>query len=398
MVNAMIDFKSKYEKPLVEMLSAVSNLYQHEQQTLSRTLKYAYYLHQLYGGDIDVINVVIIIANHHEANSRDMEIEQYLDLIRKILQKIKLPSTMIKKAISLFSVCIESGNKPSEIEEKILNDVMILKWFGATSLPRHVISAEITRTDLLSNMRNKNKLINELVFPESVLIAEKEVKFSHLFIEIFQQSLAIERIYPGKYILLEGNSGVGKNTQASFLKEKLEKQGQKVLVIDDPSQKFRDIESYWKKTYGTEMIVDRPLFRFYSIIGDRMSQINEEVLKQLENGHYVISVRSFISTLVYQCNNDFERCKVNYIHQFVPRPDIAIIYDTDEETSFRRIMHRASVRRSYDKLTTLRKYRPIFLQVAKSDYLSFPVEIIDATGSIEQIALETYKTISKYLK
>ena len=239
--------------------------------------------------------------------------------------------------------------------------------------------------------------ISRLIYPQSISFAKKESKFAYLFSALLKQEPFIEKDYPGKYILIEGNSGTGKTTQAELLAQHLENHGNRVIIIEEPTTFYKEFETFIEEATKIELANDKQLFRLYSIIGDRYQQIHEKVLSELLRGNIVISVRSFISMLVYQCKNVSDRLFVNYLHSFLPQPDIAILYDTTEEICLQRAIRRGTRFTPFDKLAGLRKYRPVFLEIAKSPFFDFPVEIIDVSGSIETVTEKTIEVCNKYL-
>ena len=64
------------------------------------------------------------------------------------------------------------------------------------------------------------------------------------------------------------------------------------------------------------------------------------VLPALRAGKIVISVRSFISTLVYQQNDVLSPEAIAYLHSFMPLPDLVILYDLEAEEAVARIQAR----------------------------------------------------------
>jgi dTMP kinase len=294
----------------------------------------------------------------------------------------------------------QSVQIPVSVEEKIVNDAFILGSLGAIGLVRFFTwyeSSSLNPNGLLKINNLFKERFNKIVTSQGLNLAEKENKFIYLFSAILQQEPLVESSYPGKYIVLEGNSGTGKNKQAELLKAYFEKKGMTVTVVQEPTQVYRDFETYIESKTKFDLADSAPIFRLYSIIGDRHNQIHDKVLPALVDGNIVISIRSYISMLVYQCENEFDRLYVNFLHRFVPRPDIVILYDTIEEICLQRVLGRGTKMTPFDKFENLKRFRPIYLDIVKSNYFDFPLEIVDASGTVEQVAADTIKVIAKYI-
>jgi dTMP kinase len=392
---------SEFELSLLSIISSSTDYSKNDTWYRIRILKFANLLHNHYGGDIDLICVIILLDN---CGARFPEftnkVNEKGELIQEILQQIEFPENKISLVANHFKSLIENDYLPFTLEDKIINDAVLLAGFGASGIVRYAMWNEFSGLDLSSFSEIENifhEKLKRLVFPESILLAEKENKFLYLFSAIMEKKPILEKKHRGKYIILEGNSGVGKNTQAENLKQYFESIDKKAVIIEEPTKIYRKYEKFWLESNKRDIIDDIPIFRLFSIIGDRGQQIYGNVGKELETGNIVISVRSFLSMLVYQCENELDRKKINYIHQFVPRPDIVILYDADEKICLERALARGSRLTYFDKLKSLEKYRPIYLEVAKSQYFDFPIEIVDATGSPEDVTKRTINILNNYI-
>jgi dTMP kinase len=291
--------------------------------------------------------------------------------------------------------------KPRTVEGRILKDADFLAGFGAWGILRIAMWAGETGRGIdqfLELVHNHMpKRVESLEFPESKCLALKETKFVRLFVSLLDQIPTLETQLSGNYIVLEGNGGVGKDTQAEILKQRFEIEGQKAIIVNEPSDRYRSIDNLWEEKFGMRLEDDGSMFRRFVIIGDRARLIRETVIPALREGITVISVRSFISMLVYQCESELDRICVTYLHQFVPIPDLVVLYDADEEICLKRIVRRGTRRGLFDRLEDLKKYRPLFLKIANVDYLDCPIEIVDAGKSEDEVAKLTWSVVKKYL-
>ncbi|MCG2787715.1 MAG: hypothetical protein L6461_21725 [Anaerolineae bacterium] len=392
---------SNFEIPLITLLLNSTKYFKKDAWYFSKILRFASQLNTIYGGDIDIICVAILLGNYGVRFPEFLKTDDLPSaLTNDLLAQIQFPNTKIKLVDKHLTNQRSQDFSPVTLEGQIIHDAVLLASFGASGIVRYAMWSELSNTDIRA-FKNIDEVFHErigaLIFPESIILAEKENKFLYLFSALLEKESNLEKKLPGKYIILEGNSGVGKNTQAKRLREHLEKNGKKVVIIEEPSESYKKYENFWLANNNNDIVDDIPFFRLFSIIGDRGQQIYQNVYKELALGNIVISVRSFLSMLVYQCENDFDRKKINYIHQFIPRPDIMIVYDADEKVCLESVVSRCTKLTYFDKLKSLEKYRPIYLEVAKSSYFDFPIEIVDASGELDDVVQKTIDSVSKYL-
>ena len=138
------------------------------------------------------------------------------------------------------------------------------------------------------------------------------------------------------YIIVEGGDGSGKDTQADFLTYKLKSKNKNVLKVAEPYEGFEIgqlLRSYLKSGKYQEAHAGY----FFT---DRLMLQNYVIAPELVEGHTVISVRSFISTLVYQQDN-WSLSWLLKLNALLPlRPDVIIFIDTSAEECWRRISAR----------------------------------------------------------
>lgn len=391
--------ESKYKKPIIAEINKHKLSPSHDLFHLKQALKYAKKLHEIYGGDWDVINAAVLLHDLGRSDpilDDEESIASSISKARPILEYIEFPVRKVDDVL----IAIEDHDKPEftprTLEGRILKDADFLAGFGAWGILRIAMWIGETRGGVSKFLETVEDhmpdRINGLEFPESKLSAQREYIFAKLFTNLLCEEPEIHKPYRGKYIILEGNGGVGKTTQAELLIRRLRRDGKSAIKVQEPSPIFRMIEELWKNKYKDELRDDGTLFRRYLIVGDRDKNIQETILPALKNGSFVVSDRSFLSMLVYQCNNEFDRLFTSFVHSFQPTPDLIILYDADENLCYERMITRKEIG-PFDELEELKRYRPIFLKVATSDYFGCPVEVIDSSGTIDEVADATWQIL-----
>jgi dTMP kinase len=185
----------------------------------------------------------------------------------------------------------------------------------------------------------------------------------------------------GKLIVFEGISGTGKETQAKLLKTALAKRGIKSSIVYHPTPELKAILSTWRKERNIDHISE-----VYFLLADRADRVRQVMLPALSRGEWVISLRSWVSALVYQGTNEDER---NWIaHEFShvePQADTLFFFTIAPKVALARIMKRnRETGEALGKFETLEKltekrdaYREVLSQV--------PHKKVDAALSIEAI-------------
>ena len=101
------------------------------------------------------------------------------------------------------------------------------------------------------------------------------------------------------YIVIEGQDGTGKSTQAELLKKHFEEQGKEVVMLEEPDgdlPQAHDLhDMILTRGYNLEPLTNVLLFTAARV--ELWKKIAEPVLK---NGGVVISARNYWSTLAYQ--------------------------------------------------------------------------------------------------
>ena len=194
--------------------------------------------------------------------------------------------------------------------------------------------------------------------------------------------------YRGKYIIIDGICGTGKDTQCDLLVKKLIAKGYKAVKTQEASELFFSVMGSLK---NDRLINERNLdndIRRHIHIADRYYFVNKYLIPYLRENDFVVSARSFLSTMVYQCENELDVSLIHFLHNFVPLPEFVFILDNDVEVSIERINSRDKHQESYlhdiDKLLIHRKR---FQKILKRK-LGKKQFMIDSSNEIESVNQE----------
>ena len=190
------------------------------------------------------------------------------------------------------------------------------------------------------------------------------------------------------YIVIEGQDGTGKSTQAELLKKHFESIGKTVVMLEEPDgdlPQAHDLhDMILTRGYNLEPLTNVLLFTAARV--ELWKKIAEPVLKQ---GGIVISARNYWSTLAYQGYGEgISRSKIikitkellpdKYVH-----PDYGFILTVSDEERLKRQKARGKATETFEKKPNAfqQKVDAAYPKIAKE----FALQLIDASGTIEQI-------------
>ena len=193
------------------------------------------------------------------------------------------------------------------------------------------------------------------------------------------------------YIVIEGQDGTGKSTQAELLKKHFESQGREVVILEEPDgdlPQAHDLhDMILTRGYDFEPITNVLLFTAARV--ELWKKIAEPVLRR---GGVVISARNYWSTLAYQgYGQGVSRSKIirltkdilpdKYIH-----PDYGFILTVSDEVRLARQKNRGKATETFEKMSNdfQQKVNAAYPHIAKE----FVLCVIDASGTIEEIFQE----------
>lgn len=198
----------------------------------------------------------------------------------------------------------------------------------------------------------------------------------------------------GKYIVLEGGEGVGKTTQAEMLVKTLRSLNIDAVQMHEPgSAPFaQELRKVIKQ--GPDRSPKANLFAFNAARAESL----DEVRKLLSQGKWVVSDRSWISTVVYQGHVEgLPLSEVRTICELAvgtTKPDEIIVLDADPETIIDRVNSRGNQAKDYYDGRSQDFHEAIrngYLKEAKR----LEAQIIDANQSISSVHRAIWSNVKK---
>jgi dTMP kinase len=181
----------------------------------------------------------------------------------------------------------------------------------------------------------------------------------------------------GKLIVFEGVSGTGKETQAKLLQKFLATQKIKSNIVFHPSPELKEIFSAWRKERSIDALTET-----YLLLADRSSRVRQQIRPALEKGEWVISLRNYVSALVYQGKTEKDWTWItNEFLRFEPKPDYLFYFDITPGDAMKRILLRGEPLGKFETPTLLNEKRKNYKKILQA----IPHITVDASQSIERI-------------
>ena len=199
------------------------------------------------------------------------------------------------------------------------------------------------------------------------------------------------------YIVIEGQDGTGKSTQAEMLKTHFEQQGRKVVMLEEPDgdlPQAHDLhDMILTRGYNLEPLTNVLLFTAARV--ELWRKIAEPVLRE---GGIVISARNYWSTIAYQGYGEgVSRSKIirltkemlpeRYVH-----PDYGFILTVSDEVRLARQRGRGKATETFELKPSefQQKVNAAYPKIAKE----FNLTIVDASPSPDEIFATIKRMIS----
>ncbi|PMP94530.1 MAG: dTMP kinase [Candidatus Aminicenantes bacterium] len=189
-------------------------------------------------------------------------------------------------------------------------------------------------------------------------------------------------------IVFEGIDGSGKSTQVNLLSRKLQKKGQEVIVLREPtSGKWGEKIRKLARIKGSIS----PEEELQLFLKDRKENISLNIAPALKSGKIVILDRYYYSTLAYQGARGISLEKIRHRHhKFLIKPDIAFILDVPAGLGLRRIKDRPVIYHLFEDKNYLKRVRKIFLSLNDPE-----VVVLDGRQPAKDISREVWLILKK---
>lgn len=202
----------------------------------------------------------------------------------------------------------------------------------------------------------------------------------------------------GKFIVIEGLDGSGKDTQIKKLYSMLENDGVSVVLTAEPTN-FETGKLLRRALSGEIYASQAELAALF--LADRICHNNAEnvgIIDLLENGSTVICGRYYYSSFAYQgIDTDLSWVMdMNLCCKDITKPDLCIFLDVSPEICEKRIAKGRNSLEIFEKLETQKRVRQRFYDVFELIKERENICIVNADGEIDEITKELY-TIVKAL-
>ena len=197
------------------------------------------------------------------------------------------------------------------------------------------------------------------------------------------------------FIVIEGQDGAGKDTQAKLLKEYFEKQGKKVVAYaesgTDSSDEF--LSTIARLNYGSNQNIDKRTRPMLYLI-NRYEQWRRLAEPALKNGDTVIITRYWLSALIYSgYGAGVSKSLITKLHKLMMpepyfHPDYLFILTISEEEQQERLQ--AQHGPAWDRQKEVWKSKnSAFQQKINHAYLKvaqdYNIPLVDGNGTKEEV-------------
>ena len=191
----------------------------------------------------------------------------------------------------------------------------------------------------------------------------------------------------GVLVNLEGIDGCGKSTQSKLLLEKLEGEGEKVIILKEPTKRPHG-QKLWDVLHGKRKASNEEILELFVL--DRKQHVEEKIQPALDDGTVVLMDRYYYSSMAYQVAGGIDVEEIREKHVFAPRPDVVLIFDLPVSVALERVKGHSDAD-EFEKEEHLEKVREAYLDL-ENDPL---VRIVDATGTPEEIFEDVWRLVSE---
>jgi len=186
---------------------------------------------------------------------------------------------------------------------------------------------------------------------------------------------------------LEGIDGCGKSTQSKLLREKLEGEGEKVIILKEPTKRPHG-QKLWDMLHGKRKATNEEILELFVL--DRKQHVEEMIQPALDDGTVILMDRYYYSSMAYQVAGGIDVEEIREKHVFAPKPDIVLIFDLPVSIALERVKGHSNAD-EFEKEEHLEKVREAYLDLGNDPL----VRIVDATRTPEEIFGNVWKLVSE---
>lgn len=163
------------------------------------------------------------------------------------------------------------------------------------------------------------------------------------------------------YVVLEGIDGVGKSTHTKLLEQYYKSKDIPTKRIMEPTES--DVGKLLRRELKNENSTKDTNQQILSLLfaADRLTQKDEILEYKHKKNNMLLSDRSFYSSICYQNNYTITSKWLYQINQHVPRPDLLILLDLNENEAIKR----CKGDEVFEQLEFLRKTRHNYLKLLR---------------------------------
>ncbi len=205
------------------------------------------------------------------------------------------------------------------------------------------------------------------------------------------------------YIVIEGQDGTGKDTQANKLEEYLKSKGQNVVHYSESGTGSNNefIREIAKLNYGSDQNLDHHT-RVLLYLVNRYEQWKKLAEPTLKEGGTVITTRNWFSTLIYEgYGSGVSKSLITKLHKTVMperyfTPDKIIMFTLDEAEQASRLGTQTD--QNWNRKTEIFKSKGTdFQKKLNEGYLKiadeYHVKKVDASGTIDEVFIRMLKEL-----
>ena len=191
----------------------------------------------------------------------------------------------------------------------------------------------------------------------------------------------------GVLVNLEGIDGCGKSTQSKLLLEKLEGEGEKVIILKEPTKRPHG-QKLWDVLHGKRKASNEEILELFVL--DRKQHVEEKIQPALDDGTVILMDRYYYSSMAYQVAGGIDVEEIREKHVFAPKPDVVLIFDLPVSIALERVKGHSNAD-EFEKEEHLEKVREAYLNLGNDPL----VRIVDATGTPEEIFENVWRLVSE---